>query len=414
MNVELSPEPTRHANGRTVFENALLVDGRLVSFATESGFIVAVDDGAARNPAAMVVDLEGALVLPSLIDGHIHLDKTFLGHGWRSHRPCTAGFNVRERVAFEKEELAQAGDVVRRASALVEHVVARGTGHLRCHVDIDPDVGLSNLEAVNEVRERYADCIEIEVVAFPQSGIVSAPGTADLLESALRNGADLIGGLDPASFDRDIEGHLGTVFSLAERHGVGIDIHLHDGDLLGVYEIEEICGRTVAAGMQGCVAISHAYSLGQIAVPVLMRVADNLARAGVAIMTNAPGNHGFPPVRALHDAGVTVFAGSDNIRDAWWPYGDGDMLERAMIIGYRSGFLVDEDLKLAFAMTGNHAARVLRLERYGIDLGSPADFVTVAAKAVPEAVVARPVRERVYKGGRLVARGGTFLNPRHA
>src|SRR5690606_16030799 len=186
--------------------------------------------------------------------------------------------------------------------------------------------------------------------------------------------------------------------------------HLHDGDLLGVFEIEEICRRTIAAGMRNRVAISHAYALGQVPDAVVKRAADLLAEAGVAIMTNAPGNHGFPPVRALHDAGVTVFAGNDNIRDAWWPYGEGDMLERAMIIGYRSGFLTDEDLSLAFDLTIRHAAQVLGLEGYGIAPGNPASFIVVDAVSVPEAVAARPVRERVYKNGSLVAEGGRLAN----
>src|SRR5690606_12948084 len=186
--------------------------------------------------------------------------------------------------------------------------------------------------------------------------------------------------------------------------------HLHDGDLLGVFEIEEICRRTIAAGMRNRVAISHAYALGQVPDAVVKRAADLLAEAGVAIMTNAPGNHGFPPVRALHDAGVVVFAGNDNIRDAWWPYGEGDMLERAMIIGYRSGFLTDEDLNLAFELTSTHAARTLGLRKYGIAPGNPANFIVVDATHVPGAVVARPVREQVYKNGRLVAEAGRFIS----
>jgi cytosine deaminase len=279
---------------------------------------------------------------------------------------------------------------------------------MRSHVDVDPKAALSNLEAVLELKERYRDSVGIEIVAFPQSGIVTAPGTADLLDAAVRQGADLVGGLDPAGFDRDIDGHLDVVFAIAERRGAGIDIHLHDPDTLGLMELEEIARRTKAAGMEGRVAVSHAYALGEVAETAMLRTASALAAAGVSIMTNAPGNHPFPPVLALRRAGVNVFAGNDNIRDSWWPYGDADTLERAMMIGYRSGFYTDEDLTVAFDLATAAAARALRIEGYGLAVGAAADFVTLQARHVPEAVVARPVRQAVYKVGRLVARDGAY------
>jgi cytosine deaminase len=160
--------------------------------------------------------------------------------------------------------------------------------------------------------------------------------------------------------------------------------------------------------MQGRVTVSHAYALGQIEASVLARVADALARANVSIMTNAPGNHPFPPVRELVAAGVAVFAGNDNIRDSWWPYGDGDMLERAMMIAYRSGFLLDEELGLACELATNRAARALGIARYGLAAGNPADFIAVRARSIPEAVVTRPVRQAVYKRGRRVGDAGAF------
>src|SRR5205085_2201543 len=151
-------------------------------------------------------------------------------------------------------------------------------------------------------------------VAFPQSGILKSPGTPELLNEAVRLGADLVGGLDPGSFDRDVDGHLDVVFGVAEKHGVDVDIHLHDAGTLGLFTIQEICERTRALGMQGRVAVSHAYGLGDLAPDQAKKAADLIAASGVSIMTNAPGNHNFPPVALLRSAGVTVFSGSDNIR----------------------------------------------------------------------------------------------------
>lgn len=390
----------------TLFRNARLADGRAVDIAVKDGQIVSFKGGTA---AKETIDLANRLVLPGLVEGHIHLDKGFIGEPWKPHRPCTAGFNVRERVEFEKQALAKAGPVPQRAAAMIDLCVAHGTTHMRSHVDIDPQAGLSNLEHIVAVREAHNQKVSIQIVAFPQSGIVTAPGTRELLDEAVRNGADLIGGLDPAGFDGDIAGHLNVVFDIAERHGAGIDIHLHDGGLLGVFEIEEIAKRTKALGLGGKVTISHAYALGEVPRDVVQRVARNLAEAGVAILTNAPGHHAFPPVLILHEAGVNVFSGNDNIRDSWWPYGDGDLIERAMIVGNRSGFFTDAELALAFEMVTSHGAKALGLTNYGLVEGGAADFVVLDGAHIQEVVVTRPKPRDVYKAGRLVARNGTIV-----
>lgn len=396
----------------TLFQNARLPDGRTVNIAVTGGRITGMAPGLQSAQVREKVDLAGRLVLPGFVDGHLHLDKGFIGDEWKPHRPCTAGFNVRERVEFEKKALAKAAPIPVRAAGLIELCVSQGTTHMRSHVDIDPGVGLRNLEQVVAVREAHRDKVSIQIVAFPQSGIVTAPGTRELLDAAIRNGADLVGGLDPASFDGDIAGHLDAIFDIAERHGVGIDIHLHDGDLLGVFEIEEIARRTKALGMAGKVTISHAYALGQVPQDIARRAASRMAEAGVSILTNAPGAHAFPPVALLHEAGVNVFAGNDNIRDSWWPYGDGDLLERAMIVGYRSGFNTDMELTLAFDMVTSHAARALHIKNYGLAEGGLADFVVLDAEHVQEAVIARPKSRDVYKGGRLIARNGVTIAAR--
>ena len=129
-------------------------------------------------------------------------------------------------------------------------------------------------------------------------------------------------------------------------------------------------------------------------------------------MTNAPGARPFPPVKLLREAGVTVFGGCDNIRDSWWPYGDGDMLRRATTLGYRSGFNIDEELRVAFDVVTEAGAKALRLEGYGLRVGAKADFVTLRAEHVPEAVVAVPQGRSVYKAGKLVAVNGQVVGKR--
>ena len=385
--------------------NTLLADGRRVDVDVEGGRIAALAEPAAPAPAgAQRIDLAGALLVAGMVDGHIHLDKTLIGLPFQPHR---AGDTVAERIAREKElrrELRY--PVEARAMRLIQQVVGHGTTALRSHVDVDSEIGLSGLHALLRVREAARDLIDIQIVAFPQSGVIADSGVKDLLDQAIREGADLVGGLDPAGIDKDVNGHLDAIFAIAERHGVGLDIHLHDPGPLGCFELREIAARTTASGLIGRVAVSHAFALGDVDATEFGRTAEALARAKVAIMTNGPGPVPMPPVRRLLAAGVRVFAGSDNIRDSWSPYGNGDMLERAMLIGYRQGLLADCDLELAFELANGAAAEVLGLADHGLRIGAAADLVAIPAGSIAEAVAAHPARTLVMKRGRIVARDG--------
>ena len=393
----------------TLFTRAKLADGAIKDIGVTDGRIVSIEPAGSAVTAGEIVELEGALVVPGFVEGHIHLDTSFYGDAWIPHKPCTNGFDVHERVAFQAQNMAQAAPMDERARNQLDLCIANGSTHMRSHVMVDGSVGLKSLETVLAVREEYRGLIDIQLVAFPQSGILKSPGTPQLMDEAVAMGADLVGGLDPASFDRDVEKHLDVVFGIAEKHGVDVDIHLHDGGTLGLFTIEQICARTHALSMGGHVAVSHAYGLGDLSSEAAKRAATLIAESGVSIMTNAPGNHAFPPVAVLRAAGVTVFSGSDNIRDSWWPYGDGDMLGRAMMIGYRSGFYTDDELRAAFEIVTESGAKALRLEDYGLRVGAKADFVTLKAEHVPEAVVAVPKGRSVYKAGKLIARDGAVL-----
>jgi cytosine deaminase len=305
--------------------------------------------------------------------------------------------------------MAEAAPMATRARNQLDLCASHGSTRLRSHVMVDASVGLTSLETILEVREACRERVDVQIVAFPQSGILSCPGTAELLDVAVGLGCKAVGGIDPAVMDRDIKGHLDVVFGIAEKHGVGVDIHLHDGGDLGLYELEEIAARTKALAMAGRVAVSHAYALGEVPEAAALSTGERLAEAGVAIMTNAPGNHAFPPILALRGVGVTVFGGNDNIRDSWWPYGDGDMLGRAMMLGYRSGFYRDEDLAVAFDLVTAAGAAALGVDDYGLAVGARADLVLLEAAHVPEAVVSVPKNRTVYRAGVCTVRNGTLV-----
>ncbi|MFD9242657.1 amidohydrolase [Streptomyces sp. NPDC059556] len=399
-----APPPTA-PDEPTALVRSTLPDGRTADVHLRDGRVHAVEDHVPGRPTPPgALDLAGALLLPALVDGHAHLDKTLLGAPWRPHR---ATATLREQIAAERaSRRTEEVPVAERAAALACRMVSLGTGHVRSHVDVDPDTGLDHLHALLTVRENVGDRLGIQLVAFPQSGVVTAPGVVDLLDAALADGADLIGGLDPVGFDGDADGQLDIVFGLAQRHGKGVDLHLHDGGETGTAQLRDIAARTAALGLGGKVAVSHAYALGDVGEAELDRTCAALAAAGVAIMTNGPSGP-MPPVLRLREQGVRVFAGSDNIRDTWWPYGTADMLERATIIGLRAGLMTDAELGAAASLVTDEAAAALGLRAYGLTpsgsaRGSAREMVGVAGSTAAATVASHPRRLLVLHGGRVV------------
>ncbi|MEU4840729.1 amidohydrolase [Nocardia testacea] len=355
-------------------------------------------------PGAETLDLDGALVLPGFVDTHCHLDKTLWSGPWV---PNTGGRSLAGRIANGENRRAELG--IPRAdysAALLATMIANGTAHVRSHIDIDPSVGLAGVEAVRAAAERHRGRVDVELVAFPQGGLVSRPGTAELLDEALAGGVEVVGGIDPAGFDGDPAGQLDIVFGLAERHGAKIDIHLHDGGNLGAWEFELIIERTKATGLGGRVTISHAYAMGALGADEQRRIADRLAEAGVAMVTCAVGDAPVVPLRVMHAAGATLALGNDGIRDLWTPYGDGDMLRRISTVAFRDRLLADEEIELALTAGTLGGARVIGLTDHGIRVGARADLVAVDAATPAAAVVGVPTRKWVFKSGRVVARDG--------
>lgn len=355
-------------------------------------------------PGCVVEDGGGALALPGLVEAHTHLDKTLWGMPWYRNE---VGPNLTDRIDNERKWRAATGHDARTQSlALARAFLAAGTTRLRTHVDIDTDAGLRHLHGVLATREALAAEMEMQIVAFPQSGVLGRPGTEALLDEALRSGADILGGLDPCAIEGDPVRALDVLFSLAERHGCPLDLHLHEPGSMGAYSLDLILQRTAALGMRGMVTVSHAFCLGDIAESerdaLLRRVAD----LDVVIVTTAPPSRPVPPVAACRAAGVRVVGGNDGIRDTWTPYGSPDMLERAMLIGLRNNFRRDDEIAVALDCVTHAAATACGFERYGLEQGDRADLVLVNAQTVAEAVVARPVRQLVVSAGRIVARNG--------
>ena len=338
-----------------------LADGRLVDIGIAGGRITTIGEDTAPSLSNRVpiLDIGGDLVLPGLVDGHMHLDKTLMGLPWMPHM---AGSTRMSRIETDKTVLPHLPvSTEERAGNLIEACVARGTAHLRTHVDIGLESRLLKLDGVLAARKRHRGSVSVQVVAFPQSGVMRCPGVLDLLDAAVRSGADLVGGIDPLEIDRDPKGQLDGIFAIAARHGVGLDIHLHEPGEMGLFNVQEICARTKALGLGGKVTISHGFCLGGITERKAAEAAEMMAKAGVALVTQGAGGLTMPPIEMLRAAGVLVFVGNDDIRDTWSPYGVGDLLERAAIIGWKGDFRRDAQVEVAFDLVSAAGAQALGL-----------------------------------------------------
>ncbi|MGB3387085.1 MAG: amidohydrolase family protein [Pseudaminobacter sp.] len=354
-----------------------------------------------------VEDGSGHIAIPGLVEAHTHLDKSLLGMDWYRNE---VGPALLDKIENERDAKATLGiDPARQSMRQSLQSVASGTTHIRSHVDVDTVHGLAGIEGVMRTREALRDIVDIEIAAFPQSGLLTREGTVDLMREALEMGAEVVGGLDPCGIDHDPKGHLDAIFGLADRFGRPLDIHLHESGELGAFSMDLILERTKALGLQGRVTISHAFCLGMPDQEAVGRLIEELAALSVHIITTGPAARPAPPVAKLRQAGIVVGAGNDGFRDTWGPYGNGDMLERAMFVGLRNNFRRDDEVAAALDVCTFGGARIMELDGYGLSPGCHADLVLVEGRTLAEAVVSHAPRPLVVKRGRVVARGGKSL-----
>ncbi|MGW4412064.1 amidohydrolase family protein [Nonomuraea sp. NPDC004702] len=359
--------------------DVLIEDGRVVPLAR-------------RAEDCQVVAAGGLLALPAPVDAHVHPDKTTWGQPWLSRTPAGTLRDLIEGDVAARAEMT--APVATRALALMDHAIARGTRAWRAHVDVAPVYGLSNVHGVREAAQARAGLLDVQIVAFPQLGLLSRPGTAELMEQSLKEGADILGGLDPVGIDGDLHGHLDLLYGLAERHTVPLDIHLHDGGDEGVAQVLEIARRARSSGVP--TTISHAFCLAD-----RPDLAETLAEAKVSLTTCALGADPVLPVGPLVEAGVLVALGSDGVRDPWTPFGDGDMINRAHLLAYRTDARTDEELARCYEIAAHGGAALLGLEQARLQPGDPADFLLVRAESMAQAVVDKPIPQFVVRNGRV-------------
>ena len=359
--------------------------------------------------------LDGCLVVPGLVETHIHLDKSCL----IGRCACRSG-TLDEAIAA----LAQAKrdfteeDVYSRAQKTLEKAILQGTTRMRTHVEVDPRVGLTSLRALRRLKRDYAWAVAIELCAFPQEGLLDDPGCDEVLVQALDEGADVIGGAPYT--DRDSHGHIARIFALAKRFDIDIDLHL-DFSLDPTHlDLDEVCRKTDEQGWGGRVAIGHVTKLSALPTDRFDAIGRRLARSGVAVTAlpatdlflggrgqdhNVP--RGVTPVHRLLDLGVTCSLSTNNVLNPFTPFGDCSLIRIANLYANVAQVGAPDMMAACLDMVTTRSATLLNLTNYGIEVGRPADLVVLdcASRADAVAELAQPLMG--FKAGRR-----TFSHPR--
>jgi len=360
--------------------------------------------------SAEVVDGGGRILLPGFSDAHVHLDSSRIGLPFRPH--STPPGPLWNQIMNDREHWRDAeASVTERATATLGSAIAHGMTSGRSYAQVDADCGLERLDGVLAAREAHRARVGLEIVAFPQAGLLLEPGVPALVEEALRQGADIVGGIDPCALDRDPRRHLDAVFEIAERHGADIDIHLHEPGELGAFSAREILRRTRALDYRGRVTIAHAFCLSELDALAAGALLDEIAELDVALTTIAPSGRAALPLAEILGRGIRIGLGQDGQRDYWSPYGNTDMLDRAWQLAFTNGLRRDDDIEQALGVATLGGVAVSRGRSAvgpdrGVGVGSPADFVLVDAETPTSAVMDRPGGRTTIRAGRVSAENG--------
>ncbi|MGN6681683.1 MAG: cytosine deaminase [Streptosporangiaceae bacterium] len=396
-----------------ILRNARLAgQGALTDLGIDKGVIVDVTDG---TTATDTVDLAGRLVTPPLVEPHIHLDAVLtVGQP----RPNVSG-SLFEGIAVwaERADQLSYADVQARVRQILRWQLACGVQHVRSHVDVcDPE--LRALRALVDLREEVRGVIDLQLVAFPQQGILGFDGGRDLMRRAVELGADVVGGIPHFELTRE-DGVESVKFAmaLADDHGLRVDIHCDETDDDHSRFVEVMAAETIRRGMSGRVTASHTTAMHSYNNAYAYRLINNIARAGLHMITNpldnsvlqgrfdtGPIRRGHTRVKQLLEAGINVCIGHDSVMDPWYPLGYGDPLQAAFVLVHLGQMSGDAQLRQLIDMITVNSATTLGVPDYGLRIGGPADLGVFDAPSEADALRLVAPRTLVLRGGKVVAR----------
>src|SRR5256886_17030118 len=377
-----------------------------------------VRDGrlAAPEPEAReVIDLAGALVTPALVEPHIHLDAV-LTVGEPRHNESGSLF---EGIAIWSERVKQVtvDDVKQRVRTVLRWQLANGVQFVRSRVDVcDPE--LRAVRALTELRQEIGDQITLQLVAFPQQGIMSFDGGEELMRKAVDMGVDVVGAIPHFELTREYgERSIKFAFDLASEKGLRVDIHCDETDDDQSRFVEVMAAETIRLGLGGRVTASHTTAMHSYNNAYAYKLINNLTRAQMHMVTNPldnstlqgrfdsyPIRRGHTRVKELLAAGINVCIGHDSVMDPWYPLGYADPLQSAFVLAHYGQVSGHGELRTLMDMITWNPASALGLEKYGLLPGCRADLCAFAAPSEMDAIRLIAPRKLVLRGGKIVAR----------
>lgn len=394
--------------------NARLVDGRRCDVVWHADTILEVAPGAAGK-AGSRIDAAGGLVLPAFIDTHVHLDKVLI----RDRLPDHDGDLASAISAIHAAKRAYTEDDVRdRARAVIRSSVLTGTTRLRSHVDVDTVGGLVPLAGVLAAAADCADIADVEVIAFPQEGLLRDPDAYALMRRAMDSGARVVGGMPhwEATPEAQRE-HVRLCFDLAREYDADVDMHVDETDDPTVRTLAMVLAETVERGWQGRVTVGHVCALAAADDDYAEQVVAGCAAEGITVVSNPVTNlviqgrgdrglirRGTTRVGEFLDAGANVAFGQDCVADGFYPFGRGSMLEVALISAHAAHLATAAELRVALDAVTTAPAKAWRLGgSYGVQPGARADLQVYTASSWSEVLRLQQAPTHVVHGGRVVA-----------
>jgi len=387
---------------------------KLADIAIEQQHIKAVEPGFGGK-AAKEIDAAGKLVVPSFINLHLHADKSLLGEIMRPNVSGTLPEAIEITNDFKRNYDPK--EVAERAGRVIETGILNGTSHFRLFCDIGTIGGLKGAEGLLLAREKYNNYCRIEIVSFPQEGIVRDPGAAELMDEAIKIGCDVVGGLPWYEYtDAHAREHIDICFDLAKKHDLDIHMLVDDTDDANSRSLEYLALKTMQEGFHGRVAASHCGAMAYYNDVYAAKVIDMLATADVTISSNThinlvcsdrlghePKKRSIARVKELLARGVNVISSQDDVNDPYYPFGKPDQLECGLMMAHNAQLTLPHELEQVFDMITINAARAARLDNYGTAPGCLADLVVIDAENIHDALRLQPPRLHVIRHGKQVA-----------
>jgi cytosine deaminase len=407
-----------------LLENALTKDGQKVH--------ILIDEGVIRNiskvplpKAEQSINLKGSLVTESFISPHIHLDKVFIGDIIEPNESGTLWEAIQKTWEVKRKYTVE--DIKKRASKVIDLQIKFGVTHFRTHVDIDQIGKLMPLKGLLAVKKAYEDIIDLQIVAFPQEGIIKDEGTEELLYKAMESGATHVGGMPHNEYTHDeSKRHIEILFEIAKKFDVDIDSHTDETDDPNSRTLQYLAARTIKENYHGRVTVDHICALSAYDDYYAARVIDLVSKAKINVITN-PGTNmvlqgrldtgaqrvGITRVKELLVAGVNVTCGQDCIHDPYYPFGNGDMLEVSNLLGHAAKMTSQSEIQTLFDMITINAAHLMSIENHNFTIGAPANLVILHdIKTIQEAIRTTPPARTTIRNGKIISKT-TFQEERY-